>query len=168
MSIFTKSLNIQVNDAGHCETLIRSVHAKYPQCRYTDVLNACIDMCNRHPEPSRVTLGYLSFELADRFRRVRFHATHSSSKKLSVKGREKSMQRPQIKSLKEVLDAAKPPVWRDEKTGRPMHRHGVDCVNVKGKQDFYMPDPSPCDCGREAFDIPLSAVQPKQPTKGDH
>lgn len=58
--IFTKALHIQADDAGCCETLIRTVHASRPQYSYTDVLNACIEMCSRHPEPSRVTLKSLS------------------------------------------------------------------------------------------------------------
>jgi hypothetical protein len=58
-------------------------------------------------------------------------------------------------------------IWRDEGTGLPMHRHAIPSASNDG-YDFDIPSPSRCNCGNKAYDIPLSAVQPKPPTKGDH
>ncbi len=44
------------------------------------------------------------------------------------------------KSLKEFLDAAKPPVWRDVKTGRHSISHSLPCnpkETTNASQDIY-------------------------------
>ena len=60
------------------------------------------------------------------------------------------------KSLTEVLDEALPPVWRDEKTGLPMHSHGVVVTNDNDGFEILMPSSKPCPCGRTVFDVPLA------------
>jgi len=70
------------------------------------------------------------------------------------------------KSLRDALEEAKQingPIWRDEKSGLPMHRHAIPSASNDG-YDFDMPSPSRCSCGNKAYDIPLSAIQP---TKGE-
>lgn len=59
LNVFTGRLNISAREAGECELRIRAIHTRYPQYSYTQVLNACIEMCSRHIEQSRVTLNYL-------------------------------------------------------------------------------------------------------------
>jgi len=59
MNVFTRMFSLAVRNAAECETYIREVHKSYPQYSYTQVLNACREMCARHPDASIDTLQYL-------------------------------------------------------------------------------------------------------------
>jgi hypothetical protein len=63
MMYFTNMFKVSTADAGECEELIRMIHASYPQYSYRQVLDACREMCSRHPEPSLISLRYFSTEL---------------------------------------------------------------------------------------------------------
>jgi len=52
-------------------------------------------------------------------------------------------------------------IWRDERTGLPMHRHTSSEPYTSNGIVFYSEGElkhKPCDCKCSVFDIPLSAV----------
>lgn len=57
-------------------------------------------------------------------------------------------------------------IWRDEKTGLPMHNSHDDEkeIDERGRTACFFHPAKPCDCGIKGYDLPLSA----KPTKGDH
>lgn len=54
-------------------------------------------------------------------------------------------------------------IWRDEKTGLPMHSHpiAVPTRHDDGITTYIEMEPrhGPCDCKCRAYDVPLSAMQ---------
>lgn len=63
---------------------------------------------------------------------------------------------------KEINDR---PVWRDEKSGLPMHNHAIP-VEIDGIT-VCTSEYRPCNCGNRVFDIPLTAVKGKDVTQGE-
>lgn len=70
MNVFTRMFNLAVKNAAECEIYIREVHKSYPQYSYTQVLNACRELCSRHPEASIDTLKYLYSECEQQSSRI--------------------------------------------------------------------------------------------------